>query len=493
MTKRNRATPQREAVTPPTFTSPRQIPCDGARGAASSSCWNGCARSRAARADALLLACAALVGAACSATEGAGAGHGGAAQASTDLAPLADASSHQTDVVLDWNAIALQNTGDAPFGLLGQARSLAIVHVAMHDALDAVTGALGSYTHPLLSEPDASKEAAVVAAAHRVLSQLHPARAAVLDSELSAALARIASGAAKVAGIALGEQIADHVLALRAEDGAATTVPYASVDRAGHWRPTPPGFLPPLAPHWGNVTPLVLARGDQFRPPPPPELGDARFARDFNEVKSVGDLNSASRPSDRADVARFFTAPGPVFYNPAARQLAEERGASLEDNARLFARLNAAMADAFIACWDAKYYYDFWRPTTAIRAADLDGNADTLAAADWASLVVPPPFPSYPSGHACVGGAARVVLEHEFGAAGFSVMLTSPAAPELAFSYHAWQDILDDVNDARIFGGIHFRFDQERGGELGHDVGEYVEANAPHAATATSPFPSLTE
>ena len=394
----------------------------------------------------------------------------------------ADASSHPIDVVLEWNAIALQTTGDAPFGLLGQARSLAISHAAMREALEAATRELKSLPHSTDGEPRDAREAAMIAAAHRALSRRHPAGAGVLDAARSASLARIPDGGAKAAGIALGERAAEQVLALRAQDGSAHPIPYTRVDALGHWQPTPPGLLPPLAPHWGSVTPFVLQRGDQFRPPPPPSLDDARFARDLSETKSVGGADSAARSPELADVARFFTAPGPVFYNPAARQLAKARALTLEQNASLFARLNSAMADALIACWEAKYHYDFWRPVTAIAAADLDGNADTAPAAPWTSFIVTPPFPSYPSGHACVGAAARVVLEHEFGSDGFEVTLTSPATPELSRSYHAWQDLLADVNDARIFGGVHYRFDQEQGADLGRAVGEYDEAHAPGAA-----------
>jgi hypothetical protein len=315
-----------------------------------------------------------------------------------------------------------------------------------------------------------------------VLSRLHPAAASVLDAARSTSLARIADGAAKAEGVARGERVADQILEMRAADGSSNAVAHASVDELGHWQPTPPGFSAPLAPHWGSVSPFVLERGDQFRPPPPPALEDARFARDFNETKSLGAANSSARPPELSDVARFFSAPGPLFYNPAARQLAEARALGMEENARLFARLNSTMADALIACWEAKYHYDFWRPVTAIAAADRDGNSDTAPTADWTSFIVTPPFPSYPSGHACVGAAARVVLEHEFGPDGFEVTLTSPAAPELSRSYHAWQDILDDVDDARVFGGVHYRFDQEQGAELGRAVAEYDEAHAPEAA-----------
>jgi len=452
----------------------RQIACDSSPADASIQGWG--TRSRCPQA--LLLASLALAPAACVSQALGDAGRGGGAQGSAGLAG-ADASSHPIDVVLEWNTLALQTTGDAPFGLLGQARSLAISHVAMRDALEAAARELESFPNWPDSERLDVRQAALVAAAHRVLSQLHPAAASLLDSARAASLARIADGAAKDAGSALGERVADQVLAVRAQDGSAKPITHTDVNASGHWQPTPPGFLAPLAPHWGNVTPFVLERGDQFRPLPPPGLGDERFIRDFNETKSVGASDSTSRPAERADVARFFAAPGPVFYNPAARQLAEARALSLEQGASLFARLNSAMADALIACWEAKYHYDFWRPVTAIAAADRDGNEDTAPAASWTSFVVTPPFPSYPSGHACAGAAARVVLEHEFGPDGFEITLTSPAAPELSRSYHAWQDILDDVNDARVFGGVHYRFDQEQGNELGRAVGEYDEAHAP--------------
>lgn len=446
----------------------RQIPCDSSPASASTSGRAACACRSAA--CALLLTGLALSSAACESRVPGGPGDGDGAQGSAGLeAPETSA----IDVVLEWNTVALQTTGDAPFGLLGQARSLAICHVAMLEAIGATTRALESLPGP---ERYAARQAALVAAAHHVLSQLHPAAVSVLDAARWASMARIPDGSAKDAGVALGEQVADRVLARRAQDGSANAVAHVAVAAPGHWQPTPPGFLPPLAPHWGSVTPFVLDRGDQFRPPPPPALDDAIFARDIAETKRVGAADSTVRAPDRSDVARFFAAPGPVFYNPAARQLAEARGLSLEENAGLFARLNSAMADALIACWEAKYHYDFWRPVTAIAAAAPDAIAP---AASWTSFVLTPPFPSYPSGHACAGAAARVVLEHEFGPDGFEVTLTSPAAPELRRSYHAWEEILDDVNDARVFGGVHYRFDQEQGGELGRAVGEYDEAHSP--------------
>ena len=253
---------------------------------------------------------------------------------------------------------------------------------------------------------------------------------------------------------------------------------YTPGTEPGDWQPTPPAGAPAFLPGWGDVTPFGLESGSQFRLPPPPALHTGKYASDYNEVKLLGSLDSPFRPQDRTDVAKFYAAASPVqVFNSAARQVSAAQGQSLSENARIFARLGMAMGDAAIACWDNKYHYSFWRPVTAIRFGGLDGNALTEPDPLWLPLITTPPFPGYASGHATVSGAAVAVLERAFGKDGHAVTLTHPGAPGIVLNYTAWDEITDDIDDARVYGGIHFRFDQEAGAHQGRQVGRYILRN----------------
>jgi hypothetical protein len=233
--------------------------------------------------------------------------------------------------------------------------------------------------------------------------------------------------------------------------------------------------LPALLPGWGDVTPFGLESGSQYRLPAPPALHTGLYANDLNEVKLLGRVDSPVRPPDRTNVARFYAAASPVqVWNSAARQASAAQGKTLSENARILALLGMAMADAAIAGWDTKYHYNFWRPQTAIQNADLDGNDKTDRDADWMPLITTPAHPSYASGHATVSGSAREVLEHAFGKDGHVVMLSHPGVPGVVLEYAAWDEITDDIDDARVYGGIHFRFDQESGAHQGSHVGKYI-------------------
>jgi hypothetical protein len=209
--------------------------------------------------------------------------------------------------------------------------------------------------------------------------------------------------------------------------------------------------------------------------PPPPSLRSHRYTHDYNDVKKVGGVDSTDRPKDRADVARFYAVAEPVdIYFLAARQASLAQGKSLSENARIFALVGIAIFDAAVACFDSKYFYDFWRPVTAIHLASSDGNDNTDADANWAPLVFTPPFPSYPSGHASFGGASRRVLERMFGKDGHAITLSHPQVPDVVLHYASWKQITDDVNDARVYGGVHYRFDQEAGAQQGRRIGAYI-------------------
>lgn len=378
------------------------------------------------------------------------------------------------DEVTDWNAIMLTTVARVPDPLV-QVRSAAIMQLAVFEAVNAIVGDYDPYLGTLTAPRGASAQSAAVAAAHRTLATLHPDRAAELDAERAASLAQVADGQPKTDGIAVGEAAALAMLAKRANDRSNTDTPYTPGTEPGQWQPTPPDFTPAFRPGLGQVEPFGIRDGAQFRLPPPPALGSRRYTRDYQEVKRVGDVNSMERPTDRADVARFYAVTDalPVYY-PAARQVSRAQGKTLSENARIFALLGIAIFDAVIAVFDSKYFYNYWRPVTAIRAGDTDGNRDTEVDANWAPLVFTPPFPSYPSAHGGVGAAARRVLERAFGADGHSITLANPLLPDVVLHYTSWRQITHDIDDARIFGGIHYRFDQEEAARQGRKVGKYI-------------------
>lgn len=382
----------------------------------------------------------------------------------------------RANAVTDWNAIMETTAATATPDPFLRIRSAAITQLAVFEAVNSIVGDYEPYLGKVTAAPGASPEAAAIAAAHRALVGLHPDQAATLDAKRGASLAAVVDGQAKTDGIAVGEAAALAVLAERANDGSLDDTPYTPGTEPGEYRPTPPDFTPAFRPGLGQVTPFAIESGAQFRLAPPPALGSRRYARDYNEVKKVGDVSSSERPPDRADVARFYavTNPVPLLYNPAARQASQAQGETLAQNARIFALLNVAIFDAAVAVFDTKYFYNYWRPVTAIHLGDRDGNRRTDADVTWATFVPTPPFPSYPSGHAGFGGAARRVLERMFGPDGHSITLANPLVPDVVLHYTSWKQITDDVDDARIFGGVHYRFDQEEGARQGRQVGKYV-------------------
>ena len=382
------------------------------------------------------------------------------------------------DVVLDWNAI-MQNTvgGLPPFP---QARFAAITQLAVFEAVNAITGDYKPYLGTVTAPASASAEAAAIAAAHTVLRNYFPGSAASLDAARASSLAAIADGPARSSGIVAGETAAMALIAARGNDNSGTAQFYVpSSSSAGEWQPTPscPAaggvFL-----HWRTVTPFGIRSADQFRLDAPPDLTSALYARDYNEVKEMGGVDSAERPQDRADVARFYAAVSPVgVWNPIARQLGIAEGKSLAENARALALLNMAMSDAAVATFDTKYQYHFWRPETAIRLGDTDGNAKTGPDPSFAPFVTTPCFPGYPSAHATLSNAAREVLESLFTGRLHSFNLSVPAVPGVHLEYSTLKQITDDIDDARVYGGIHFRFEQEAGADLGRRVGKFVYKN----------------
>lgn len=381
----------------------------------------------------------------------------------------------KADVVLDWNEIMVATTaGQAP---QPQARFAAITQLAVFEAVNAITQRYQPYLGTIVAPKGASAEAAAAAAAHGVLRHYFPGSTASLDAARLSSLASIPDGMSKSMGIAVGEAAAAAMITVRAADGSGTPEFYMPTSSdPGQWQLTP--SCPPaggILLHWRNVTPFGIQSSNQFRSEPPPALTSKKYAFDYNEVKTVGDINSIERPPDRTDVARFYAVSSPVaVFNPAARQIIAEHGASLSENARTLALINMAISDALFSVFDTKYYYTLWRPETAIHAGDLDSNPRTDPDPTFVPLITTPCFPSYPSAHASASYSAREVLERLFSSGHHSITLSNPALPGVILKYRRLQEITDDIDDARVYGGIHFRFDQEAGARMGRRVGAYV-------------------
>ena len=382
------------------------------------------------------------------------------------------------DTVLEWNSI-MQATvsGQPPFP---QARSAAVTQLAVFEAVNAITGDYKPYLGVVTAPAEASVDAAVIAAAHAVLKTYVPAKAADLDAARAASLAAIPDGPAKTAGISVGTSAAVSVMVARANDGSSPAQFYRpSSSDPGKWVSTPSCTAAGgLFYQWRNVTPFGLPSADEFRADPPPALSSVKYARDYNEVKDLGAANSLERPQDRTDVARYYGAVSPVgVWNPVARELSIGDNSSLPANARNLALLNMAMSDAAVVTFENKYFYVSWRPETAIHLGDTDGNPRTDSDPSFAPLIGTPCFPSYPSAHAILSNAAREVLERLYTSRLHAFTLSNPAVPGLTLTYSDLKQITDDIDDARVYGGIHFRFDQEAGGDLGRRVGKYVYKN----------------
>lgn len=386
------------------------------------------------------------------------------------------------DAVIEWNNVLLDAIREDRTAPPTAARAMAMTHIAIYDAVNAIDGGHEPYSFDGEAPAGTSVDAAVAAAAHRVLVNLFPALQAFLDAALEASLADIPDGEAKTAGIELGEMAADDIIALRADDGSTAVVDYMPSGEVGFWEPTPPGFLPPALPHWGSVTPFAMMSGSQFRGPGPPALDSAEYAEAFNDVKELGAAEGSSRTEEQTEIADFWingpgTATPPGHWNIIAQIVAEEQGNTLVENARLFALMNIAQADAAICSWDNKYTYEQWRPVTAIRNADLDGNPDTEPDPDWSSYIPTPPFPDYTSGHSTFSAAASKVLELFFGTDGIGFTTNSDETPEVFRMYTSFSQAADESGRSRIYGGIHWEYANQDALSGGRELGAYVFAN----------------
>ena len=396
---------------------------------------------------------------------------------------LALSASGSANPVLTWNAIALQaiRTDKTPPPIAG--RDLAIVQIAVEDAVGSVVRSPWPALVRVASPRGASVDAAASAAAHRALSSLFPAQAATFDAALAASLDGILDGPAEQAGVAVGRSVADAVVALRAGDGSGQTVRYTPATFPGDWRPTPPSFAPALLPQWPGVRPFALRNASQLRPPGMPSLTSPEYAAAVAEVESLGAKDSTVRTADQTQIALFWadgagTETPPGHWNAIADDLASRKGLSVVRSARMLATLDVALADAGIAAWDAKYAVNCWRPISAIRSADQDGNPATTADTSWTPLLTTPPFPSYVSGHSTFSAAAAEVLSAYFGPR-TRFTATSDALPGVTRSFRSFRVAADEAGVSRIYGGIHFSFDTRDGLARGRSIGRYVLQRSP--------------
>ena len=395
------------------------------------------------------------------------------------------------DAVTDWNLIASNSivvTAAQPPPV--SALSFAMVQGAVYDAVNAIDRGHQPYLVEPPSNPTDSKEAATATAAFQVLVGLFPGQLGTLQPQYDAYIAALPDDppGSKAAGIAIGETTARAMLTARMNDGrfGPTPTPYPSPAPPGIWIPTPPSFANDPAAWVGNVLPFLLPSANMFRTDGPNALTSAAYTEDFNEVKEVGSLTSITRTPDQTDAAIFWQDHAHALFNRIFRTLAASQNLNIVDSARLFAMENLAAADAAIGCWNDKYYYWFWRPITAIREADTDGNPNTEADPTWLPLfdpstpvcnlpsLVTPPFPDHPSGHCCATGAFVNTLQNFFGTDKIAVSAFSNKSCTTR-SFDRFSDILSEVIDARVWAGIHFRTADAQGSVLGKKVAQYLK------------------
>jgi hypothetical protein len=385
------------------------------------------------------------------------------------------------DPVMEWNDIARQLVIVPALAPVQQTRAMAIVHLAMHDAVNGITGDYERYIQGTVPPAGSSPDAAAIAAAFHTLTAIFGPSVA-LEAKYAASLA--AHGVAPTdAGIAVGQSAAAAILAARQHDGAAqASYPYLPPDvgAAGVWAPiSTAAAAQALLPGWGSVAPFVLRTAAQFRPDAPPALDSEQYARDYEEVVGLGAALNSTRSNEETQIALFWRASPTALWNPVLRQAVASRQLTLSDTARVTALFYLAAADASIACWEAKYFYNFWRPQPAIARGDTDGNAATAGDPAWRPLVPTAPHPEYPSGHTSNSGAMAAVLGLVFGdSPGFVIEAASPQNVGFIRYWQTFGEGVQEVIDARVYSGIHFRTSDEVGARLGRQVARFVTTHA---------------
>jgi hypothetical protein len=389
------------------------------------------------------------------------------------LVPWLDASAAApTDEVARWNKIVTDTTAASELAEdpITESRLLAIVHLAIHDAVASIDPQFETYAARLPAAKGASIDAAIAAAASTSLGELLPSSRPTIEAALRASLAAIPDGEAKSTGVEIGRKAAAALLAARKDDGSATTVEYRPGTKPGDYRPTPPDFTPAWMTHWGRVKPFVLGSSAQLRPEPPPAVGSAQATRDLEEIRAIGAKESSTRTDEQGEIARFWYEASTQGWNRIAREVAASRNLAPARSARLFALVNVAMAEGFIAGFEAKYHYAYWRPATAIRAS---GDAE------WLNYLPTPPVPDYPSTHTVLGASAATVLARFF-ETDFVAFTTTSGAPYGGITRRFWSfsEAARENGASRMLAGIHFRTAVNAGYRQGEEVGTFVFEHA---------------
>jgi hypothetical protein len=395
------------------------------------------------------------------------------------------------DVIIAWNQTMLNaiRATDDSLGL--STRTMAMLPAAMYDAVNAIDqfGSVFQVSVPAAEARGASPEAAASEAAYDVLSSLIPQEQSMFDATLAESLANIPNGAAKTAGLAVGDTVAAGILAWRTNDGSNVQVPYVPGTAPGQWRPTPPDYSVAWGPEWGQVTPFAIPSTAQFLPPPPPALNSPAYAAALKMTESLGAKNSTTRTPGQTQIGDFWAydvagmGPPPVHLVQIEEDIALQQHNSLDQNARLFALAGVALGDAGIVTWDAKYKVDRWRPITAIRDANQDGNPATVADPTWTPLGSPgdgvranftPNFPSYVSGHSAFGGAFFSTLADFYGTDKMTFTIGSDEVPGIYKTFTSFGAASEQNAISRIYLGIHFIFDETDGIAEGDAIGNYI-------------------
>ena len=377
------------------------------------------------------------------------------------------------DVVTDWSIQAGNVVTEAKLSNPAASRVMAIVQTAVFEAANAITKRYPANGLTLKAAPGASIEAAIATANRATLTKLVPSELTTINKAYQAAMAEIADSPGKIAGIAVGESAAAAILTMRADDGAATKETYRPFTAAGIYVPT----ALPMTPQWPQRKPWLMTRADQLRPGPPPALRSEVWARDYDEVKALGGKRSARRTVEQTEIARFWEANLPPIYHGIVRSVANMPGRDLTQNARLFVAVTQAADDALIAVFDAKYHYNFWRPITAIRNGDIDGNDATELDPSWLPLIDTPMHPEYPCAHCIIAGAIGTVLRAEIGAGPMPILTTtSSSANGAARRWTNIDDFIREVANARIYDGVHYRNSTAVGMAMGKQIGELAAA-----------------
>ena len=377
-----------------------------------------------------------------------------------------------SDPITAWSIAASEAAAASAMPPLRTPVTLAILHLAMYDAVNAVTEDRAPYLEKVAVVRPSSPRAAAIEAGYRVLIVEFPSQEAQLGAKQRSLLAELPDGPEKDSGVSVGARVASQLLAARAHDGRNADRIHTPGSGAGVWIPTPPGFRAVTSSFLARVAPFTMTTASQFRPAGPPQLGSGKWAEEYNEVKALGGKHSVARTREQTATALFWEPLAGTVWPVTIRRLAAEHALDLPSSAHFQAAAFAAFADALISCWDAKFHFNFWRPVTAIQHGETDGNDRTESDANWEPLTVTPDFPEYPSGHACATAAVAYTIEAFFDRTRIPARHAATGEERV---YQRAQDVVDEVIEARMLVGVHFRSADVDGAEMGRRIADQIQ------------------